>query len=62
MVKTTVIIFHIERGSKDKGMNNMAHGKHSDYKDSNEGGLGLVRHRLSFYYMSWWLLFYYCCY
>jgi hypothetical protein len=62
VVKTVLMMFYIERRLKDKGMYNMAHHKHSDCKDSNKGGLGLVRHRLSFYYMSCWLLFYYCYY
>jgi hypothetical protein len=62
VVKIALMMFHIERGLKDKGMYNMAHGKYSDCKDSNESGLELVRHLLSFYYMSCWLLFYYCYY
>ena len=62
VVKTVLMMFHFERGLKDKGMYNMAHRKHSNCKDSNKGGLGLVCLRLSFYYMSCWLLFYYCYY
>ena len=57
VMKTALMMFHIERGLKDKGMYNMAHRKHSDCKDSNKSGLGLVHNRLSFYYMCCWLLF-----
>jgi hypothetical protein len=62
VVKIALMMFHIERGLKDKGMYNMAHHKHSYCKDSNKGGLGLVCNRLSLYYMSCWLLFYYSYY
>ena len=49
MMKVAIMMYHTPSGFKDKAC--MAH-NNTNCNDSNEGGLGLVSHRLSYYYRS----------